>query len=48
MLTLSGQGAIDLLIFVYKDKFKSLGGYLVDMQKVITDLITKPLHFEIL
>ncbi|KAI3890874.1 hypothetical protein MKX03_004314 [Papaver bracteatum] len=28
------EGAIDLLISVYKDKFKSLGGYLVDMQKV--------------
>ncbi|KAI3956124.1 hypothetical protein MKW98_027438 [Papaver atlanticum] len=28
------EGAIDLLISVYKEKFKSLGGYLVDMQKV--------------
>ncbi|KAI3855952.1 hypothetical protein MKX03_019296 [Papaver bracteatum] len=27
-------GAVDLLMAVYKDKFKSLGGYLVDMQKV--------------
>ncbi|KAI3855950.1 hypothetical protein MKX03_019294 [Papaver bracteatum] len=28
------EGAVDLLMAVYKDKFKSLGGYLVDMQKV--------------
>ncbi|KAI3907489.1 hypothetical protein MKW92_049328 [Papaver armeniacum] len=28
------EGAIDLLMAVYKDKFRSLGGYLVDMQKV--------------
>ncbi|KAI3854431.1 hypothetical protein MKW92_051749 [Papaver armeniacum] len=28
------EGAIDLLMVVYKDKFRSLGGYLVDMEKV--------------
>ncbi|MCL7028019.1 hypothetical protein MKW94_010014 [Papaver nudicaule] len=28
------EGAIDLLMAVYKDNFKSLGGYLVDMHKV--------------
>ncbi|KAI3870898.1 hypothetical protein MKX03_003046 [Papaver bracteatum] len=28
------EGAVDLLLAVYKDKFRSLGGYLVDMQKV--------------
>ncbi|KAI3907490.1 hypothetical protein MKW92_049329 [Papaver armeniacum] len=28
------EGAIDLLMAVYKDKFRSLGGYLVDMEKV--------------
>lgn len=30
------QGAIDLLMTVYKENFKSIGGYLVDMQRVIT------------
>ena len=30
------QGAIDLLMTVYKEQFKNIGGYLVDMQRVIT------------
>ncbi|KAL4567271.1 hypothetical protein LXL04_022850 [Taraxacum kok-saghyz] len=28
------EGAIDLLIYVYKQEFKNLGGYLVDTQKI--------------
>ena len=31
---LSFQGAIDLLMTVYKEEFSNLGGYLVDMSRV--------------
>ncbi|XP_022728715.1 LOW QUALITY PROTEIN: 5'-3' exoribonuclease 3-like [Durio zibethinus] len=30
------EGAIDLLMTVYKEQFKNIGGYLVDMERVIT------------
>lgn len=29
------QGAVDLLMHVYKKEFKKIGGYLVDLQRVI-------------
>lgn len=28
------QNPIDLLMYVYKEEFKSFGGYLVDMERV--------------